>query len=84
MKTIFLLFLMISVSVMADENKSLMKYHYKFDTLHPGVPAGKCLVVGNVKSGKNPLPDGVVSTIKHKYSGTTDSEGNYRLLIPAQ
>ena len=84
MKAIILFFIMISVSAFAVEYKSLMKYHFKSDTINADVPKGKCLIVGKVKSGGKPLADGVVSTIKHKYSGTTDENGNYSLLIPIQ
>lgn len=75
---------MISVSAFADEYKSLMKYHFKSDTINSEVPKGKCLIVGKVKSGGSPLADGIVSTIKHKYSGTTDADGNFSFVIPSQ
>jgi len=84
MKALIILFVVISFSAFADDNKSLLKYHFKRDTISSDVPKGKCLIVGKVKSRGNPLADGIVSTIKHRYSGTTDAEGNYRLLIPSQ
>jgi hypothetical protein len=93
MKFVFL-FLAICTSgfLFAGDRKSILRQNYVVvsDEYNSEVPAGKCLMKGQVMGpnyttdGKQiPLKGATISTLDRKKSCVADSQGNYKLLLDA-
>lgn len=65
-----------------SELRAVFPYTVISDTPKSDVPTGYCRVKGTVRSSGTPLPNGTIGNYGMSIRTTTDSLGNYEMLIP--